>query len=123
MADAECRVTCLPRKRVMQHSTFVNPPRRIGFDDLRRLRHSQRGRMANERVNMIRGAIHIDGYAFQPSDDAADIREDVITTVLANVRQSTFCAEDDVSDQVCIGMPMRKSPETREGQSHHISRL
>ena len=86
MADAECRVTCLPRKRVMQHSTFVNPPRRIGFDDLRRLRHSQRGRMANERVNMIRGAIHIDGYAFQPSDDAADIREDVITTFLANVK-------------------------------------
>ena len=73
---------------------------------------------------MIRSAIHIYRDAFQFSHDSADISEDIIPTLVANVRQSIFCAEDDVSEQVCVGVcPMREPRELGQGRAYYMSRL
>jgi len=55
-------------------------------------------------MNMVLDAIYVYCYALQLTDNATDICDYVIATIIAKIWKSILCAEDEMREEVRVGV-------------------
>lgn len=101
LADGERSISRLPFETVDIVSAFVDPFRRSGFDLSQHVGHRNRRRESHEDVNVIRHAPNLNHVSFLISNDAADVRIEIVAKISRDAAPTVFCSEDDVIRERC----------------------
>src|SRR5437764_5158697 len=114
LADAERRVTSLPRKRRLLWKRLMNPVRRASLDFSDNFSNRNHGRQFGEEVDVILGSVDEIQFAVELSNDAAEVGEEPRFKRGIDERSAVFRREDDMREDVAVtmwhgGFAMRKS--------------
>jgi len=76
LADAERPVPRLPGEGSAA-PRFMNPRRRVGFEDAERVGYRQRGRERQETMNMVESSVRINQLTAELANDSTPVSEQI----------------------------------------------
>ena len=98
--DGKDAISRLPMKILRAASLLVNPSRGSGFDFLHQIRHRDRPREWEEKVNMIFHGARRKQVSTATPNHPADIRMEIVAPIMLNPRSTVFRGENEMHQNV-----------------------
>jgi hypothetical protein len=94
LANGKRTITALPGEFLMLWKGFVNPFRRVRFDDANQLRHRHLFPQRNQKMHMVRHTADSDENAIHVSNNSTNLVVQSQSEFLGDHRVTVFCAEN-----------------------------